>query len=166
MLTSDFRKLILALGRPLRTPAGPQKQFVALWYRHGRPVMGRAWPEAGRLSASFSNEDKEFSGRSVGGMQLLVQPPSSAAGFVYVWKPLGAALRSDPAAKDCQPVHINFVAPCVVVTREGFELLGGANLKEETAQSSFNGRTLRFAGKEIQHFQVLCRKICHDTIQI
>ena len=56
-------------------------------YRHGQPLMGRAWREDGRLRASFSDGEHEFTGQPLGSLQLLGQLPSLAAGFEYCWLP-------------------------------------------------------------------------------
>lgn len=38
---------------PKNIPSAGIDQFVALWYRHGKPIMGRAWQSNGRIEASF-----------------------------------------------------------------------------------------------------------------
>ncbi|VDM56878.1 unnamed protein product [Angiostrongylus costaricensis] len=47
------KPIVKALNRPLRTPRGPEDHFVALWYHHGKPCMGRAWNHAGKIDVSF-----------------------------------------------------------------------------------------------------------------
>ncbi|CAD5232205.1 unnamed protein product [Bursaphelenchus xylophilus] len=160
----DPKKLVVAFDRPLRTPFGSQEQYVALWYRHGHPIMGRVWSCNGRIAASFSDGDKEFTGKSVGSLQILVRPPKDQSGFAYCWKTFASVAKYDN--KDYHPVHINFVTPCILVTPEGYESLGGANIKEEYAQSTVAGNVIRYVGRELENFNVLCRKICHDTMQI
>ncbi|CAD5222759.1 unnamed protein product [Bursaphelenchus okinawaensis] len=160
----DPKKLVPALDRPLRTSFGSQEQYVALWYRHGHPVMGRVWSYNGRIEASFSDGDKEFTGKSVGSLQILVKPLKDQCGFAYCWRPIGDVSRFDN--KDHLPVHINFVTPCILTTPEGYETLGGANLKEEYALSTINGHVIRYSGKQLQNFNILCRKLCDDTMQI
>jgi hypothetical protein len=51
--------------------------------------------------------------------------PANTTGFVYEWKPFGTVSKLDN--KECQPLHISFVVPCVlliVVDKENYELLG------------------------------------------
>uniref|UniRef100_A0A1I7XL10 Cu_amine_oxid domain-containing protein n=1 Tax=Heterorhabditis bacteriophora TaxID=37862 RepID=A0A1I7XL10_HETBA len=117
----SFRPIMRALHRPMNTPRGPQDQFVALWYRHGKPCMGRAWNHNGKIDASFVDGDREFTGETVGSLQLLVELSATAAGFDYCWLPYEQASRY--IDKDFTPVHMNHVAPCVIVT-EKLELLG------------------------------------------
>ncbi|KAI6219494.1 hypothetical protein M3Y99_01657600 [Aphelenchoides fujianensis] len=51
--------------------------------------------------------------------------------------------------------------------REGDEFPDStANLKEESAQTCVNGRHVRFVGREIHEFSILCRKVCHETMEI
>ncbi|VDM71578.1 unnamed protein product [Strongylus vulgaris] len=47
------KPIMRALNRPMNTPRGPQDHYVALWYRHGKPLMGRAWNDGGKINASF-----------------------------------------------------------------------------------------------------------------
>ncbi|VDK50936.1 unnamed protein product, partial [Cylicostephanus goldi] len=114
------KPIMKALNRPMNTPNGPQDHYVALWYRHGRPQMGRAWNDNGKINASFVDSGREFTGRIIGSMQMLVEIPATAAGFEYIWLPYEQAVRYED--KDFAPVHMNYVAPCVVKT-DNFELL-------------------------------------------
>ncbi|KAI6172347.1 hypothetical protein M3Y98_00962600 [Aphelenchoides besseyi] len=146
-----FRQFIRALNRPLNTPNGKQTQFVALWYHHGHPLMGRVWNEENQIRASFANNEREFTGRTVGLLQILVQMPSPTTGFTYDWKPFKSVAKI--GNKEWHPVHISFVAPCVLLL-DNREVLGGANLKEESAQTSVNGKVVKLLGNDIQSFPV------------
>uniref|UniRef100_A0A915AGI0 Uncharacterized protein n=1 Tax=Parascaris univalens TaxID=6257 RepID=A0A915AGI0_PARUN len=155
------KRLIKALNRPLNTKQGPQDQYVALWYHFGNAVMGRAWSSQGKIAATFASKKKVFSG-NVGSLQLLVQIPPSAAGFDYSWEPYRRAAMI--GEKEWHPVHIAFVAPCVlIVDDEGHECLGEANLKEEYAQTVVDNKVFRLEGGAISEFKVLCRKDRDDT---
>ncbi|KAI6228464.1 hypothetical protein M3Y95_00624900 [Aphelenchoides besseyi] len=145
----DSSQFIRALNRPLNTPNGQQTQFVALWYHHGHPLMGRVWNEDNQIRASFANNEREFTGRTVGLLQILVQMPSPTTGFTYAWKPFKSVAKI--GNKEWHPVHISFVAPCVLLL-DNREVLGGANLKEESAQTSINGKVVKFLGSDIQSF--------------
>ncbi|TKR61501.1 hypothetical protein L596_028604 [Steinernema carpocapsae] len=48
------KQVIRALGRPLKAEIGNQDQYVVLWWRHGVPLMGRAWNAHGKILASFA----------------------------------------------------------------------------------------------------------------
>lgn len=68
------------------------------------------------------SEGKEFAGRSVGSMQMLLQLPATAAGFDYSWQPFHLAAKC--GAKEWHPVHIGFVAPCILLVDGKYEILG------------------------------------------
>ncbi|KAI6232586.1 Protein K08F8.5, isoform b [Aphelenchoides fujianensis] len=111
-----------------------------------------------------STKDREYSGRTIGPLQILVQMPSSTTGFTYDWRPFKTTM-SKVGNKEWHPVHLSSVAPCVLLLGE-YEVLGSANLKEESAQTCVNGRHVRFVGREIHEFSILCRKVCHETMEI
>uniref|UniRef100_A0A0M3JXU9 Ig-like domain-containing protein n=1 Tax=Anisakis simplex TaxID=6269 RepID=A0A0M3JXU9_ANISI len=145
------KRLIKALNRPLNTKDGPQEQYVALWYHFGNAVMGRAWSEKGKIAAAFASKKKVFSG-NVGSLQLLVQIPPAAAGFDYSWVSYRKAAVI--GEKEWHPVHIAFVAPCVlIIDKEGHECLGEANLREEYAQTVLDNKVFRLEGGAISEFK-------------
>uniref|UniRef100_A0A1I8ACM9 Ig-like domain-containing protein n=1 Tax=Steinernema glaseri TaxID=37863 RepID=A0A1I8ACM9_9BILA len=159
------KQVIRALGRPLKTVKGEQDQYVALWYRHGVPVMGRAWNHDGKIAASFSDAKREYTGHSVGSMSYLLELPPLVAGFDYSWQPFKEAAKH--GEKEWHPVHISFMSPCVLVYGEGkVELLGGANLKDEYATAAIDGKVIKLMGRDIQACQILCRKDRDDTASI
>ncbi|EYB98965.1 hypothetical protein Y032_0126g1325 [Ancylostoma ceylanicum] len=157
------KPIMRALNRPMNTPSGPQDHFVALWYRHGKPLMGRAWNDNGKINASFVDSNHEFTGKIIGSMQMLVELPATAAGFEYCWLPYEQASRY--IDKDFAPVHMNHVAPCVIHI-DNFELLGSVNLKKEIAEVAFDGRVMTLEGARIRMLKVLCRKDRDDTMVI
>ena len=59
---------------------GEQNQYVALWYKHGKPICGRAWNDGGRVHCSFPYEKIELSTkRDLGGkIQILSSTQSWA----------------------------------------------------------------------------------------
>ncbi|WKX90983.1 hypothetical protein Q1695_009658 [Nippostrongylus brasiliensis] len=157
------KPVMKALNRALNTPRGPQEHFVSLWYRHGRPCMGRAWNSGGKIDASFVDDGREFTGHVIGSMQMLVELPATAAGFEYCWLPYEQASRY--MDKDYAPVHLSYVAPCVIQV-DAFEVLGSVNLKKERAEAAFDGHVTTLEGPKIQKLKVLCRKDRDDTMTI
>ncbi|VDO20118.1 unnamed protein product [Haemonchus placei] len=140
-----------ALNRPLNTPKGEQEQFVSLWYRHGKPCMGRAWNSNGKIDASFVDAGHEFTGHLVGSMQMLVELPATAVGFEYCWLPYKEA--SVYMDKDFAPVHMSYVAPCVIQL-DPYEILGSVNLKHERAEVAIDGRVMTLEGPKIRELMV------------
>uniref|UniRef100_A0A7E4UPE7 Uncharacterized protein n=1 Tax=Panagrellus redivivus TaxID=6233 RepID=A0A7E4UPE7_PANRE len=159
------KPIILALERPLKTPTGPEEQYVALWYRHGNPIIGRALNKKGKISAYFTDGERVFTGATVGSMQLLIQMPPTVAGFDYSWQPFHKAAKYGD--KEWHPVHISYRAPCIVTCEGGkYEMLGCANMKEEVVHAIIGDKVATFVGKDVQGFQVLCRKDRDDTMVI
>ena len=48
---------------PIRV-TGEQNQYVALWYKHGKPVTGRAWNNEGVVECSFPYKNAELKGKA------------------------------------------------------------------------------------------------------
>lgn len=157
------KPIIAALNKALKTPSGPQEQFVALWYRHGKPVMGRAWNNNGKIDASFVDGLREFTGQTVGSMQLLVQMPATAVGYDYVWLPYEQAHQFRD--KDFLPVHMDYVCP-VIIAKDGYETLGCVDMKTETATVALNGKIISLEGGQVKSLLVLCRREHYDTMVI
>uniref|UniRef100_A0A7I4YLE3 HTH arsR-type domain-containing protein n=1 Tax=Haemonchus contortus TaxID=6289 RepID=A0A7I4YLE3_HAECO len=77
---NDFPKNVEpAMKRMLKTLANvPKYQYVALWYKHGEPVFGRAYPgKDGKLMASFGAKNQENCGPEIGSLQILTLPDPS-----------------------------------------------------------------------------------------
>ncbi|KAK5977091.1 hypothetical protein GCK32_019340 [Trichostrongylus colubriformis] len=67
--------------------------------------------------------------------------------------------------KDFAPVHLSYIAPCVVQV-DAYEILGSVNLKKERAEAAMNGRVMTLEGPKIRKLKVLCRKDRDDTMTI
>lgn len=145
---------VKALGRPLNTDMGPADQFVALWYKHGEPVMGRVWNQNGRIAASFAAFDKEHT-TGIGSMQVLCNIPADLAGFEYSWQPFSFATSSSGG---WYPVKVGDVSPCVIKTTAGHERLGRVFLHQEKATVGYGGKEEIYQGPVVRQFLVLCRK--------
>ncbi|VDL83362.1 unnamed protein product [Nippostrongylus brasiliensis] len=129
-----------AMKRELKaTPGVPTYQYVALWYKHGEPVFGRAHPDKnGKLTASFGAKGQENRGPEIGSLQLLTLPDPSVMGLQYKWMKLADG-RADEKMK-WEPVHVGTAAPAVCVDENGMETIGTINLTNETASIGFNGK--------------------------
>ncbi|KAK6026226.1 hypothetical protein OSTOST_07855, partial [Ostertagia ostertagi] len=117
-----------AMERKLKTaPDVPKYQYVALWYKHGEPLM-----------ASFGAKNQENCGPEIGSLQILTLPDPSCMGLEYKWMTLADG-RADEAKK-WEPVHVGTAAPAVCVDDDGVEVLGCMNLTNETASIGFQGK--------------------------
>lgn len=56
---------------PVRVP-GQQNMYVALWYKHGKPVHGRAWNNDGGVECSFPYSKVELTGKKDLGGQIQI----------------------------------------------------------------------------------------------
>ena len=56
-------------------------QYVALWYKNGKPVSGRAWNNGGVVECSFPYKSAELTGKAqLGGkIQILTYDTFSSA---------------------------------------------------------------------------------------
>ncbi|KAK6047804.1 hypothetical protein COOONC_14691 [Cooperia oncophora] len=67
---------------------GQTNSYVALWYHHGKPVMGKAWNDSGVVQCAFAADRKAFIGMEVGGgtIQLLTYKGTHVQNqFYYDW---------------------------------------------------------------------------------
>jgi hypothetical protein len=141
-----------AYGVRLKMDDGSQvMQCVALWYKHGEPVMGRCWNQGGKLKASFGWDGKEFS-TQLGSMQVLCYDPMTA-GYDYDWRPF-----SQMKTAGWTPVHVGDVAPCIITNDKGFQLLGKVYMSKEKAGAPWGSRELVITGPHVQNFLVLCTR--------
>ncbi|MCP9265098.1 MFP2b [Dirofilaria immitis] len=58
-------------------------QYVALWYKHGKPIHGRAWNNGGVLECSFPYKKAELTGAKDLGGQIQLKCGDSLPIF---WK--------------------------------------------------------------------------------
>uniref|UniRef100_A0AC35FE86 Uncharacterized protein n=1 Tax=Panagrolaimus sp. PS1159 TaxID=55785 RepID=A0AC35FE86_9BILA len=130
-------------------------QYVALWYKHGNPVFGRAFPsEADKVLAHFGFENQENAGPEIGSLQMLALPPPENRGMEYKWQPFRDAIKN---AGGFRPVHVGDSAPCILKDAKGVERLGNVQLKNEKASVGAGGKEIHMVGPAVQDLLVLCR---------
>uniref|UniRef100_A0AC34RAH3 Uncharacterized protein n=1 Tax=Panagrolaimus sp. JU765 TaxID=591449 RepID=A0AC34RAH3_9BILA len=142
-------------GRMLKQDDGRSMiQYIALWYKHGNPVFGRAFPnEAGKLLAHFGWDKQENAGPEIGSLQLLAAIPPENMGMEYKWVPFKQ--RNDGGF---HPVHVGDSSPCILKDAKGVERLGNVHLKLEKASAGVGGAELAMVGPAVQDLLVLVRK--------
>ncbi len=144
---------VRAAGRPLKMDDGTSVEHcVALWYKHGEPVMGRCWKQGLQVAASFGWGGKEFTG-NVGSIQVLCYSTPAEMGFDYNWIPY----REATAGGEWRPVFVKETAPCLIRTAAGHERLGQVHLTKEIATVGWAGKEETYLGPQVQNFLVLCR---------
>lgn len=108
-------------------PGDPADQYVALWYMHGEPVMGRLWNDKGKVrktffrASAFLNTYSHFKVAAafgwggnaytdkIGSIQVLSELPDQVRGFDYFWRPFKEAAIFDKNRKEYFPVHVDSV---------------------------------------------------------
>ncbi|EYB87516.1 hypothetical protein Y032_0261g551 [Ancylostoma ceylanicum] len=127
--------VVPADNRPLKTETGPMNQYVALWYKHGEPVFGRAFPSpAGKIMASFGATNQENAGPEIGSMQMLTVPDASNMGLEYKW------LTMAEGKNGWETVHVGNAAPVIVVDEKGNEYLGNYDIGKDKASFGWSGK--------------------------
>ncbi|CAI5441120.1 unnamed protein product [Caenorhabditis angaria] len=150
------------MSAPKKSEKDPE-QYVALWYRHGKPVMGRAWNSKNRIDASFVDSNREFSGATVGSLQLLMRLPPTSVGYDYVWLPYDQAM--DYRDKDFLPVHLSYTCPAIIPVN-GVPYLGQVDMKLEKATVACYGTVTSLEGGQVKSILVLCRKEHEETMLV
>uniref|UniRef100_A0A7E4UXQ2 Uncharacterized protein n=1 Tax=Panagrellus redivivus TaxID=6233 RepID=A0A7E4UXQ2_PANRE len=144
-------------GRQLKQDDGRAMiQYVALWYKHGNPLFGRAFPnEAGKLLAHFGWDKQENAGPEIGSLQLLKLVPPENAGMEYKWVPFKEAVKN---VGGFHPMHVGDCSPCIVKDpKTGVERLGNVHIKMEKASVGVGGTEFALVGPAVQDLLVLVR---------
>lgn len=148
---------IKTLDRPLKLDNAQSCVFaVALWYKHGEPVMGRCFEDrAGKVQAAFGWGGHGFTS-DAGSIQVLRYDVNEYDyEYEYKWMPYGDAVKKTGGYR---PVHVGDAAPCIIKTPDGFERLGQVLLSKEVASAAYGDKEESFSGPVVQTFLVLCRK--------
>lgn len=153
-------RAVRALFKSLNTlPDENSDQYVALWYKHGEPIMGRAWNEKGKISASFGVGGLEHTSK-IGSIQILFELPKHARGFDYDWRPYPEA-ASFYEPREWYPIHVvSTKGNCcpAVITVDDKQILGNVDIKNETASYGYRGNEVSTVGPLVHTAMVLCRK--------
>lgn len=141
-------------GRLLKQDDGrPMVQYIALWYKHGMPLFGRAFPnDAGKLIAHFGWDKQENAGPEIGSLQLLKTIPPENMGMQYKWVPF-----KERTANGFRPVHVGDCSPCILKDDKGVERLGNVHLTMGKASAGVGGKELLITGAALENLQILVR---------
>ena len=149
---------VMAGGKKIDTGDGKMvEHYVALWYKNGEPVFGRAWTYKGNtVEASFGILGKEFTG-AIGSIQTLsyFSDFPKDHGFAINWVPYKDCVGG---TKEWKPVQVKDVAPCLIKTNKGHEKLGCCWMLQGKASTGAGGLEEIYVGACVNDFLVLCRK--------
>ncbi|KHJ84017.1 hypothetical protein OESDEN_16273 [Oesophagostomum dentatum] len=145
--------VVPADNRQLKTETGPMNQYVALWYKHGEPVFGRAYPsDANKIMANFGATNQENAGPEIGSMQMLTVPDASNMGLEYKWMTIAEGKGGWTV------VHVGNAAPVIVVDEKGNEYVGNYDMSKDQASIGWAGKEKSYAGGKAAGFKVLHKR--------
>ncbi|KAK6055188.1 hypothetical protein COOONC_07308 [Cooperia oncophora] len=125
---------------PVRVP-GQQNMYVALWYKHGKPIHGRAWNDNGGVQCSFPFNKVELCGaKDLGGLIQILTYKVRNANQKLRSKPMNEKHRPDIASRCGQST------PVIVACKDGQQRIGYLDLSTEIALVSYNGKSESLAG--------------------
>lgn len=125
-----------------------------MWYKHGEPVFGRAYPTAAdKVAAHFGRNNQENAGPEVGSMQLLTVPEKSCQGQEYKWMTVSEGKTGGWTA-----VHVGNAAPCILKEANGQEVLGNLDMSTERASAGWEGKEKVIQGGPVAQLKVLFKR--------
>ena len=119
--------------------------------------MGRCWKdEAGKVKASFGWNGVEYT--NAGSFQILRHHNAKSHGFEYKWMTYGEIKAEVIAKSGWHWVHVSNIAPCINLTKDGFERLGKVDMFKEIGGYGWDGKEHVTNGPAVGPYIVLCRK--------
>ncbi|CAP23527.1 Protein CBG03112 [Caenorhabditis briggsae] len=139
---------------------GEQNMYVALWYKHGKPIHGRSWNNGGVVECSFPYKEAELITKQQleGQIQVLHKGSSDGnnafSGFWYEW--IKYKDRIEKLDDKHQLVRCGDSFPIFWKRKEG-NLLGYVDSKTEEAWFSFNGKVIKQVGPQLSDMHIITR---------
>uniref|UniRef100_A0A1I7XFW4 Uncharacterized protein n=1 Tax=Heterorhabditis bacteriophora TaxID=37862 RepID=A0A1I7XFW4_HETBA len=136
---------------------GEQNMYVALWYKHGKPIHGRAWNNGGVVECSFPYNKSELKTKEQleGQIQVLQYTGDhTKQGFWYEWIQYKDRFTNSESR---QMVKCGDSFPILWNNRKEGALLGYVNNKTENALFSCDGKVYEKKGGELAEMYVIMR---------
>nr|CDJ94704.1 Hypothetical protein CBG03167 [Haemonchus contortus] len=136
---------------------GQQNMYVALWYKHGKPIHGRSWNNGGVVECSFPYKKAELrtAQQLEGNIQVLQYTGDhNTQGFWYEWIKYRERLEK---AEGRQLVHCGDSFPILWKDRPEGALLGYVDNKTEIALFSFEGKVYERSGPQLNDMYIIMR---------
>ncbi|PIC45714.1 hypothetical protein B9Z55_005642 [Caenorhabditis nigoni] len=136
---------------------GEQNMYVALWYKHGKPIHGRSWNNGGVVECSFPYKEAELTTKQQleGQIQVLQYVGDhNNQGFWYEW--IKYKDRIEKLDDKHQLVRCGDSFPIFWKRKEG-NLLGYVDNKTEEAWFSFNGKVIKQVGPQLSDMYIITR---------
>lgn len=136
---------------------GEQNMYVALWYKHGKPIHGRSWNNGGVVECSFPYKSAELRTKQQleGQIQVLqYSGDHNSQGFWYEW--IKYKERIEKIDDKHQLVRCGDSFPIFWKRSEG-NLLGYVDNKTEIALFSYEGKVYEKKGGELSDMYIITR---------
>ncbi|CAI5447188.1 unnamed protein product [Caenorhabditis angaria] len=136
---------------------GEQNMYVALWYKHGKPIHGRSWNNGGVVECSFPYKTAELKTKQEleGQIQVLQYiGDHNTQGFWYEW--IKYKDRLEKIDDKHQLVRCGDSFPIFWKRKEG-NLLGYVDNKTEEAWFSADGKVHRLVGPALAEMYIIVR---------
>ncbi|VDM10870.1 unnamed protein product [Wuchereria bancrofti] len=133
-------------------------QYVALWYKHGKPIHGRAWNNGGVLECSFPYKKAELTGaKDLGGQIQILQYKGdhNSLGFWYEWIKYKDRFEK---TEERQKLKCGDSLPIFWKNRKDGPLMGYLDAIE-MAHFSHDGKTEILQGTALDDMYIIVRNI-------
>ncbi|EYC46285.1 hypothetical protein Y032_0402g806 [Ancylostoma ceylanicum] len=136
---------------------GEQNMYVALWYKHGKPIHGRSWNNGGVVECSFPYKKAELctAQQLEGNIQVLQYTGDhNSQGFWYEWIKYKDRLEKTEGRT---LLHCGDSFPILWKDRPEGALLGYVDNKTEIALFSCDGKVYERKGPELNEMYIIMR---------
>ncbi|KIH62372.1 hypothetical protein ANCDUO_07345 [Ancylostoma duodenale] len=137
---------------------GEQNMYVALWYKHGKPIHGRSWNNGGVVECSFPYKKAELrtAQQLEGNIQVLQYTGDhNSQGFWYEW--IKYKDRLEKIDEQHQLLHCGDSFPILWKDRPEGALLGYVDNRTEIALFSCDGKVYERKGPELNEMYIIVR---------
>uniref|UniRef100_A0A0K0FLK8 Uncharacterized protein n=1 Tax=Strongyloides venezuelensis TaxID=75913 RepID=A0A0K0FLK8_STRVS len=137
---------------------GQQNQYVALWYKNGKPIHGRAWNNGGVVECSFPYLKTELKGaHDLGGQIQILQYKGNhlSLGYWYNWIKYSDRFDID----NREILRCGDSIPILWKNRPNGAILGYLDNKTEIAKFSHDGVCEEIVGPKLSDFLIIVREL-------
>uniref|UniRef100_A0A0N4ZQN4 DM13 domain-containing protein n=1 Tax=Parastrongyloides trichosuri TaxID=131310 RepID=A0A0N4ZQN4_PARTI len=134
---------------------GQNNMYIALWYKNGKPIHGRAWNNGGVVECSFPYNKVELSGaKDLGGQIQVLQYKGdhNTLGFFYEWIKYKDRFMEVHGNK--QILHCGDSIP---IYDKGRQILGYLDNKTEIAKFSKDNKVYESSGGDLGEMYIIVR---------
>uniref|UniRef100_A0A0N4ZZ03 Innexin n=1 Tax=Parastrongyloides trichosuri TaxID=131310 RepID=A0A0N4ZZ03_PARTI len=136
---------------------GQQNQYVALWYKNGKPIHGRAWNNNGVVECSFPYLKTELKGaHDLGGQIQILQYKGNHLNLGYWYNWIKYSDRFNIENREI--LHCGDSIPILWKSRPEGALLGYLDNKTEIARFSHDGICEEIVGPKLSDFLIVIRE--------